>query len=369
MNRKLISAARIPRVGWVRALTALTLAALLGMVTACGGAGGSASEDGLTKVRVGGTFGDSDAGFFIAHARGYFEEEGLDVELVQFKSASDMIAPLAAGEIQVAGGAPSAGLYNALARDLKLKIVADKGTNVPGSGYFSLLVRKDLVDSGQFKGFKDLQGMKIGFTGAGNTTQALVADALADVGIDYADADIQEELIGFGEQAAALESGSIDAGTVIEPFASKAVESGAAVAYPGDEFYPNQQVAVVMYGEQFINEEPEAAQGFMNAYMKAARDYNDALVDGRFSDTKAADDIIDILVEYTAEKDPEVHRSSGPAGLHPDVALGLESMQQDLEFWESQGLIEADITVDDAVDTSFYEKAREELGPYQPAGK
>ncbi len=365
MIKKLTRGLRPSRAVKIRTVAGLTAAALAFSLAGCGG--DSNADDGLTQVRVGGTLGGSDVAFLIALERGYFEEEGLDVEMVPFKSASDMIAPLSAGELEVAGGAPSAGLYNALDRDLKLKIVGDKGTNVPGSGYFSLLVRKDLVDSGEYKGLEDLKGRKIGFTGAGNTTQALVAAGLSSVGIDYSDADITEELLGFPDQVTALNNGSIEAGTVIEPFASKAVAEGVAVAYPGDEFYPNQQVAVVMYGEQFTSDEPEAAMAFMKAYVRAARDYNDVIENGQFADTPEADEIIDILVENTAEKDPEVYRSSGPAGLNPDGALNVEGMQQDFDFWKSQGLIEGNVTVDDAVDTSYYEAAIEDLGPYTSA--
>lgn len=340
----------------------LAAAAVLLLAAGCAGSGGGA--DAPTPVRVGATFGGSDIAFFLAQERGYFAEAGLDVELVKFASASDMIAPLGAGQIEVAGGAPSAGLFNALSRDVGLKIVADKGTNVPGQGYFSLLVRRDLVDSGQYTGLGDLAGRRIGFTGAGNTTQALVAAGLESVGRQYGDAGIGEEFLGFAEQVTALQNGSIEAGTVIEPFASRAVADGSVVAYPGDEFYPNQQVAVVMYGESFIEDDPDAARKFMVAYMRAARDYNDAIVDGRLAGP-GADAIIATLVANTTVKDPEVHRNAGPAGLQPDVSLSLESMERDLAFWKSQNLIEGEISLADAVDTSFVDAAVGELGPYE----
>lgn len=345
------------------------LVALALLAAGCGSGDGdsdAASDDGAekpTSVRVGATMGSSDAALFIAKERGYFEEAGLDVELVQFKSASDMIAPLGSGQIQVAGGAPSAGLFNAMGREVKLRIVADKGTNVPGLDYFSLLVRKDLVDSGKFDSFEDLKGAKIGFTGAGNTTQALVAAALDSVGISYKDADIQEETLGFGEIVTGLENGALDAGTVVEPFTSKALKTGKVVAYPGGDFYPDHQVAVIMYGEEFAQNK-EAANAFMVAYTRAARDYNDAIENGKLTG-EGSDEIVDILVEYTSVKDPEVHRSIGPPGINPDAAVSVDSLEQDLEFWTSQGLVENDVTVDDAVDNSFAEHAVDELGEYE----
>src|SRR5829696_5294336 len=76
------------------------------------------------NVRLGSTAGASDAGFFIAEEKGYFREQGLIVDTTTFASATEIVAPLGAGQLDVGGGAPSAGLGNALARGITLKIVA-----------------------------------------------------------------------------------------------------------------------------------------------------------------------------------------------------------------------------------------------------
>jgi NitT/TauT family transport system substrate-binding protein len=44
------------------------------------------------------------------------------------------------------------GLYNAVRRGVGLKVVADKVHYGPGYGFASLLVRKDLIENGKFKG-------------------------------------------------------------------------------------------------------------------------------------------------------------------------------------------------------------------------
>ena len=50
-------------------------------------------------ITVGTTNSTSDAPIFIADRKGYFRTEGLDVKIVAFRSASDMVAPLGAGQI------------------------------------------------------------------------------------------------------------------------------------------------------------------------------------------------------------------------------------------------------------------------------
>jgi NitT/TauT family transport system substrate-binding protein len=83
------------------------------------------ASGGSTKVALGQVGGLSDAAFFIAAEKGYFREQGIELEVSRFASAAQMVAPLGAGQLDVGGGAPSAGLLNAMAREVPLKIVAD----------------------------------------------------------------------------------------------------------------------------------------------------------------------------------------------------------------------------------------------------
>jgi NitT/TauT family transport system substrate-binding protein len=69
----------------------------------------------------------SDGAFFIADERGYFRDVGLEIGFETFQSGAAMIAPLSAGQLDVAGGALSAGLYNAIARGVPLRAVARLG--------------------------------------------------------------------------------------------------------------------------------------------------------------------------------------------------------------------------------------------------
>src|SRR5437879_12334480 len=78
-----------------------------------------------------------------------------------------MIAPLGVGQLDVGGGAVSAGLFNAMARGVDLRIVADKGTIRTGQSYEALIIRRDLVESGRFKTLADLKGLRIGLGARG----------------------------------------------------------------------------------------------------------------------------------------------------------------------------------------------------------
>ena len=52
--------------------------------------------------------------------------------------------------------------------------------------------------------------------------------------------------------------------------------------------------------------------------------------------------------------------------IDPDGKINIASLQKDLAFFRSKGMVTADIDLKDVVDTSFAEKAAAALGPYKP---
>jgi NitT/TauT family transport system substrate-binding protein len=315
------------------------------------------------ELRVGISSASSDIGFYIADKKGYFSQEGLKVTFTPFDSAAKMVAPLGAGQLDIGGGSPSAGLYNAVARGIDIKIVADKGSTPPGYGFQPLLVRKDLVDSGRYKSLKDLKGMKIAGSAPGSASTSTLNEALKKAGLKYA--DVERVFLGFPQHVLALQNKAVDAAMTTEPSATRAVQSGAAVRVMGDDvIYPNHQLAVVLYSGAFVKSNPDAAKRFMRAYLRAVRDYNDALKDGKIAGPNA-DEVIAILTQYTNIKDAAVYRAITPHGSNPDGKVHEASLKNDLQFFKDEGQIQGKITLDQVLDNSFVETALKELGPYQ----
>src|SRR5262249_29840324 len=85
----------------------------------------------LQKVRYGTRNIFGDVGFFLGMDEGYYAEQGIELDLTSFDSAANMVAPLATNQLEAGGGAPSAGLYNALRSGVNVRIVADKGHSDP----------------------------------------------------------------------------------------------------------------------------------------------------------------------------------------------------------------------------------------------
>jgi NitT/TauT family transport system substrate-binding protein len=323
----------------------------------------AAAAQTLEQVKVGTTNVASDVGFFIAEQKGYFRDAGIDVTTTTFASAAKMIAPLGTGELDVGGGTVAAGLYNAVERGINIKVVADKASVEEGYEYSTLLVRKDLADSGRYKSLADLKGMTVATASQGAGSESALNEALKKGGLKFTDVNVV--YMGFPEMFAALRNKAIDAGVTNEPTVTRAIEQGFAVRASKRAIYPGQQTAVVLYADEFIDKRRAVAQKFMNAYIRALRDYNDALKDGHIAGP-GADDVIAILTKYTRIKDPKVYRDMVPFAANPNGQVNKTTLANDWDFFKSRGLISGHVTVDRVIDNSFADEAVRQLGVYKP---
>ena len=339
--------------------------AAIGLALAAVGLAGFPSLAQTNTVKVASAGIASDIGFFIADKKGYFRAEGLDVQLTALANSPQMIGPLGMGQLDVGAGTVAASLYNAVAQNIAIRAVADKGSMRPGYGFSGLLVRKDLVDSGRYKTFKDLKGMTIAVGTFGSANSSAVNEALKRGGLGWDDAHMVA--LTFPQHLAAYANKAIDASMTNEPTASEAVKNGLAVRIAGnDEIYPDQQTAVVLYSEAFARQRPQLAMKFMRAYIKAVREYNDALKGGKIAGPKA-DEVISILTEYTFIKDPQIHREITPAAIDPDGRMNVKGLRNDLQFFKERKLLQdPGITVERIIDTLYASAAVKELGPYKP---
>jgi NitT/TauT family transport system substrate-binding protein len=311
------------------------------------------------SIKVGTTNAISNAPLFITQDRGFFNDQALDVQFVPFASADDIVAALTAGQIDAAAGVPSATLYNAIGTGAAMKIVADMGTATPGYGYNLLVVRKALSDSGKVKTINDLKGLTIADAAAGSTSTSTLNEALKSSGLTLD--DIKNVKMGFADMEAALKAGTIDAALFPDPEVSDAIDKGYAVALaPGDTFYVNQELAVLLYSGTFIKT-PDPARRFMLAYLKGVRFFLAALHDGHFANVNAGA-VIDILRKHTPIKKPTLYTVITPAGINPNGSVNVASMTKDLELMRKQGFVTTSITVKQSMDSSFVNAAARTLG-------
>jgi NitT/TauT family transport system substrate-binding protein len=315
------------------------------------------------KVKIGGTLSATDIGLWVADKKGFFRDEGIDVDFITFDSAARMIAALGTGELDVAAGGHSAGLFNAVGRGIDIRIVADKSQNVTGRSSIKMLVRQDLVESGRYKGFADLKGLKVAEAAPGGSAQPVLFKFLEKAGLSYD--DVQHVYMSFPQMTIALQNKAIDVALPAEPSVTQALRMGGVVAVANDyDVYPVHEVSEIMYSGKFATERSDVARHFMKGFLRGVRYHNDALGPrGEFVGARG-DEIVAIATEYGPFKDPAVWRSFILSYCGPDGKLDVASLAEDLAIFRKLGLIQTDVSVDKAIDTSFVDWAVKELGPY-----
>lgn len=308
--------------------------------------------------RWAGQFPATDAGLYVAMDRGYFAEQGVDLEYVNFASASEMVPAVATRRVEAGGLAVNPATINAVARGIEIKAVADKGSMPLGFGWQAFLVRKDLIESGRFKGYADLKGLVFGTTppinaGAGYPSLERV---LRQAGLTQD--DLRLEALSFPDVNAALAAGTLDLGIQIEPLVQAAVDQSIAVRWLGlDEIRPDQQIAVVAYGPSITVDNPVLGRAFMVAYLKGVRDYHRAFTSG-----EGRAEVVASIARHSTVKNPATVEAMAPAGLNPDGRINLDSLIEDQQFYVEKGTVPAPIDLRQIVDHSYVEAALQALG-------
>ncbi|VBB06286.1 Hypothetical protein LUCI_1510 [Lucifera butyrica] len=310
-----------------------------------------------TVVKVGMKQVISDAGILIGMAKGYYQDLGIRIEPVQFNSGQEMINQLAAGQLDVGATVSAAGLFNAMSRDIPIKIVADKGINVPGQGYYRLVIRKDLTDT--IKDYADLRGRKIAIVGTASLDEIALDRVLQKANLTTKDVDLQV-IRAFPDMLVSLSNRSIDAAMVIEPFIAQGIAKGILDPWKDPaEYDPDAQTAFLVYGTSMTSR-PDLANRFMTAYVKSLRDYNDA-----FFKNKNRQEMINILCKYSVIKDPSLYEKMFPTGLNPDGYLRTKGVAMDLAWYKEHHLLKSNIELNDAVDNQYVDFAINVLGGYK----
>ena len=323
-------------------------------------AGATVAPSKLTTVRFGSVNPSaSDAGWLIAKDKGYFAEQGIQLTVQRFSNGSQMVPSLGTNQIDVGGGAVGAGLFNAAARGVPLVIAADKGSTPPGHGFQGFVVRKDLVDSGKFKGPADLKGMKVAITGKAQAPEVSLADLLQQGGLTLE--DINLTIVPFTDMLTSFINKNLDAAEPIEPFLTTELQKGAAVLYKRSDVYaPNQQIAVIIFSPKFAANR-ELATRWMVAYLKGVRLYDSAFVK---NDAAARTEVVDILAMETNLKDKAQYAKVVSPGVDGNGKVNVEDLKKQQMFYVANGEQQRPVNLDTMVDPSFAAAAVKQLGLY-----
>jgi NitT/TauT family transport system substrate-binding protein len=337
-----------------------------GAAAAPSAAPAAASAPAPLRLRVATIRITADAGLYIADEKGYFKEQGIDVDWVDFATAAEATAPLGAGQLDIGVGAVGAGLFNAMARGIDIRLVADKAATSPDprNGFASslaLAVPREYADSGRFTDYADLRGKTIVIPAKGTASHILIDQALRKGGLTLADAEINE--LTFPDINPALANKAVDVALQIDPLLTLGEAQGILVPWKrAVDIYPGQQIGAIMYGPRVAEIGQNAGNRFMVAYVKGLRDYNDAFGPRRQNHAE----VVAILTKNTNVKDAALYDKVTWDYMNPDGYINAETLARDMDWYVANGYLTERPDVARIVDNSFADYAVRTLGKYQP---
>jgi NitT/TauT family transport system substrate-binding protein len=245
-----------------------TMVAILVMVLVCGGppAGWAAEK---VNIGVGGVALMVYLPTALAKAKGYFAEEGLDVEILDIKGGGAQAASaLIGGSVDFSANAIDHAIKaKALGKDL---VAVHSHVRLP---VMALVVAAKY--KGQIKSIADLKGRPLGVTSPGSQTHMVLGYLLAKGGVKAEDVKI----VGAGGNTMplAIEKGSVDAGMMLDPFYTVFMKQGKGYALV--DMFTAKGTADAMGGEvqgttlltrpDVVAKHPATVQKMVNALVKA----------------------------------------------------------------------------------------------------
>jgi NitT/TauT family transport system substrate-binding protein len=249
----------------------------------------------------------------VAEKKGFFKEQGLEVEINDFGGGAKSLQALVGGSVDVVTGAYEHTI-RMQAKGQDIRAVVELG-RFPG---IVIAVRKDLA--GKVKSAADFKGLKIGVTAPGSSTALTAQYAMVKAGLKASDAPI----IGVGGGAsavAAMKQGQVDLISHLDPVISKLEADGDVSALIDTRteagtkalFGGANPAAVLYLKNDFAEKNPVTTQKLVNAFVKALK----------WLETAKPEEVADLV----------------PAEYHlGDKPLYLRSVKNSLESYSRTGV-------------------------------
>ena len=298
----------------------------------------------MTKLSIGAHTTILGAPLTIAKEKGFYSDEGLDVEIMYVKSSKHSMAAMESGNLDIVIGSTSAGSFNMLSKG-SLKIIADAARVIP-----SIIIRKDLWDSKVIMDLQGLKGRTIRVPREGSASYYALSKVLRSVDLNIE--DVRPKSLNENGAIAALEAKNLEAAILNEPYATNAVEKGIGVRYDisiiSSIFPKNWQQHMLLYTTERVTTNSVILKKFLKAYIKSVRIYEKA----RKGIEPERAEVVKIISQYTGMEPQIVEKS-----LWPYVDLSgkpnIEYLNEMQDYFFKKGLIDKRIELMRFIDLRF----------------
>ncbi|WP_125099535.1 ABC transporter substrate-binding protein [Leucobacter chromiireducens] len=267
------------------------------------------------------------APFFIAEEKGYFEDAGVDVELISKSGSSgETYQQVSMGGIVAGGATWGAGLFNATKAGASISVVASV-SRIPEEGKNPAPLMAS--EQSGITDVSELKGKKIGVPGTGGFGVYSVYLALETAGISLDDVELVN--LSPGDIPPALANGSIDASWTIEPISSAITAQGLGHEILDVSYQAGVELGALAFNSEYVDKYPEAVTAFTAAYLRAVQE----LEDGGWKDP--ADQAI--IAEYT-DLPVETLTEIGLTVQDPEGAIDWEDVARQEQFFRDRDTLE-----------------------------
>lgn len=191
----------------------------------------------------------------IAEAQGFFDEEGVEVDIIPYDNYDQATADFASKQLDANMTAFS-------------DVIAQNAAGVAGQVIYVLDFSDGgdvLVGNGEFTEVEELRGKRIGLS-YGTFSHVFVLNGLANAGLTQDDITIVS--MNEADVPGALADGTIDAGHTWEPFLSDAINNGGSIIFTSQDT-PGIVADLITVHASVIEERPDDIAALVRAIVRA----------------------------------------------------------------------------------------------------
>lgn len=300
----------------------------------------------------------SSGGLFLAVEKGYFKQEGLDVELKFFEAAQPIAVAVVSGDATFGVTAFTGGFYN-LAGQGALKIIAAQSKEAKGYEGNMVLASKAAYDKG-LTSVDKLPGKSLGITQIGSSFHYQLGQIAAANKFDIKSVELKP-LQSLPNMVAAIKGSQVDAIIIAPQLAKPLIDSGDAKLLSRMSDIADYQFGGLFTGTATIKDKRATVEKFVRAYQKGAADYVKAFstkdASGKIvtGPTTQADAVLVGKYVYPNDKAeqaaPKVISSAFYAD--PQARLDIADIKQQITWMKGEKLVDATVDPNVVIDPSF----------------
>lgn len=297
---------------------------------------------------------------YVAKAKGYFAEEGLDGEIKIFRGGVQALAGVMAGDAQVYIGPPSTAM-KAIEKGQDITVYAANMTQIPTN----IVIQGDVAKSRNITAsstiedrLKALRGLTMGVNAAGSAPDQVLRFAARSVGIDP-DKDMRVSPVGAGAALiGSFEQKRIDGFAFSSPASDIAVDRFGGlmvVNFAKGEYEPLRGFLYLslISRTDWLKQDPQRAAKTVRAFWKAQK-----LINEKPEEARAA------VRTFFPSMDEEAFNGGFAANaitIPATVRIDRKSVVMNKEFSEAVENIKLNVDVD-KVFTNEYVDLAEKMG-------